>query len=404
MNEVPTSLLAGPFVPLSMPEDLDAVWSWWRHQMPVTKRWIYFDHAAVGPLSGPAAEVVRNFASEAAEHGDTPWLSWSQRVHSLRDTTAKLLHCDRDEVALIPNTTTGINVIAEGFPWREGDNLVLPEGEFPSNLFPWQNQASRGVSLRVVPRREGRVEVDDLMAHVDERTRMIALSWVGYASGFRVDLPRLVAAAHSKDVLVMVDAIQGLGMYPLDWQTCPVDFLAADGHKWLLSPEGAGVAVIRRKHIPTLRATDVGWASVKNSHDYQHPKFDLKDDAARFESGSANMVGLMALAASMELFVAVRERFGQDCIANRVCDLAAYAQETLQNAGASLLFGPFGNDHASGIVTFDVPGISPAAFRKRGLENGIVVSCRGGGIRASIHAYNDHNDIDQLARLVSDRD
>ncbi|MEM9366004.1 MAG: aminotransferase class V-fold PLP-dependent enzyme [Planctomycetota bacterium] len=401
---IPTheSPLAAPFVPQALPGDVNDVWDWWRNQMPVTKHWAYFDHAAVGPLSGPAATVVRNFAIEAAEHGDTPWLSWSQRVHSLRDTTAKLLNCDRDEVALIPNTTTGINVIAEGFPWNEGDNLVSPEGEFPSNLFPWQNQAHRGVSMRLVPRRDGRVEVNDLMAQVDDRTRIIALSWVGYASGFRIDLPRLVAAAHAEGVLVMLDAIQGLGMYPLDWQTCPVDFLAADGHKWLLSPEGAGVAVIRREHIPTLRATDVGWASVKNSHDYQHPKLELKDEAARFESGSANMVGLMALAASMELFVAVRQRFGPDCISKRVCDLAAYAHNALKRAGATALFGPFETDHASGIVTFEVAGMSPATFRKRALDHGIVVSCRGGGVRASIHAYNNETDIDQLAQLVVD--
>ncbi|TWU01643.1 Cysteine desulfurase [Neorhodopirellula pilleata] len=370
--------------------------------MPVSREWAYFDHAAVGPLSGAAADSLSRFSQDASLNGDVHWMQWSGRVQELRQMTSELLHCGIDEVALVPNTTTGINFVANGFPWTEGDNVIVPDGEFPSNLFPWLNQNSRGVEVRVVPRRDGRVIVDDLIERIDSRTRLIAVSWVGYASGFRIDLERLVEQAHHRGVLVFLDAIQGLGIYPLDLQTCDVDFLSADGHKWLLGPEGAGVAVIRKRHLETLRCDSVGWASVQNSHLFSGATFDLRETAQRFEGGSANMSGLMALASSMDMFLSVIRTHGVSAIGDRVLERATRLRELLRQRGANLLFDnePF-DQHGSGIVTFEVPGQTPADFRSRALENHIVVSCRGGGIRASVHVYNNDADLERLSELVA---
>lgn len=383
------------------PSDLENVWSWWREQMPVARKYAYFDHAAVGPLSGPAADSLAQYTASASSNGDVFWMDWSHRVHSLRDMTAELIHCDADEVALVPNTTTGINFVANGFPWQTGDNVIVPEGEFPSNLFPWLNQQPRGVEVRVVPRRDGRVLVDDLLEQIDDRTQLIAVSWIGYASGFRIDLERLVEQAHERGVLVFLDAIQGLGIYPLDLKTCDVDFLSADGHKWLLGPEGAGVAVIRKRHLERLRCDSVGWASVQDSHLFSGATFDLRDSARRFEGGSLNMSGLMALASSMEMFLAVARSHGMTAIGDRVLERAAKLRDMLQDRGARLLFDqePVAT-HGSGIITFEVPGQSPADFRSRGLEQDVVLSCRGGGIRASVHVYNNDDDLTRLANLI----
>lgn len=369
--------------------------------MPVARKYAYFDHAAVGPLSGPAADSLAQYTASASSNGDVFWMDWSHRVHSLRDMTAELIHCDADEVALVPNTTTGINFVANGFPWQTGDNVIVPEGEFPSNLFPWLNQQPRGVEVRVVPRRDGRVLVDDLLEQIDDRTQLIAVSWIGYASGFRIDLERLVEQAHERGVLVFLDAIQGLGIYPLDLKTCDVDFLSADGHKWLLGPEGAGVAVIRKRHLERLRCDSVGWASVQDSHLFSGATFDLRDSARRFEGGSLNMSGLMALASSMELFLAVARSHGMTAIGDRVLERAAKLRDMLQDRGARLLFDqePVAT-HGSGIITFEVPGQSPADFRSRGLEQDVVLSCRGGGIRASVHVYNNDDDLTRLANLI----
>ena len=251
--------------------------------MPVAQQWAYFDHAAVAPLSQPAVDAITQYTLQAANLGDTVWPQWAARIEHLRETVAGMIGAQKGEICMVPNTTTGINLVAEGWPWQKGDNVILPEGEFPSNLFPWLNQQSRGVEVRIVPRRrgqggrgqggrgqerEGEVCIDDLLEQVDDSTRMIAVSWVGYASGYRIDLDSLVHQAHQRGVLVFLDAIQGLGMFPLDLKKTPVDFLAADGHKWLLGPEGAGIAMIRSEHIDRLRCGNIGWGSVKNSHNY----------------------------------------------------------------------------------------------------------------------------------------
>jgi selenocysteine lyase/cysteine desulfurase len=374
-------------------------WAWWRDQMPITSDWAYFDHAAVAPLSGPAARAMVEFADQAARRGDTVWPQWAAGIERLRGHLARLLGCDSAEICTVANTTTGINLVAEGWPWQPGDNVVIPEGEFPSNLFPWQNQQSRGVEVRIVPRRGGEVLVEDLIAHVDEATRIIAASWVGYASGFRIDIDALVRQAHERGVLVFLDAIQGLGVYPLDLSKTPVDFLAADGHKWLLGPEGAGVAMIRREHLERLRCGNVGWNSVKNAHDYASPSLELRTDAARFESGSANMVGLAALSASVEMFLRIGEHHGSQAIAERVVKLVEELDQSLRDQGARTRL-PRSPANRSGILTFEVPGVEPSQLRKRALKENVVVSCRDGGVRASVHAYNDAEDLRRLVDVV----
>ena len=369
--------------------------------MPIAKSWAYLDHAAVGPLSAPAADALRQYASEAERQGDTVWPTWSARTEGLRHAAAELLSADTDEICLLPNTSTGINLVAEGFPWRPGDSVVLPDGEFPSNLFPWQNQRSRGVDVRIVPRGDrGQIDPDDLFARVDGSTRVLALSWVGYASGFRADLEAIVSRAHQLGVLVFVDAIQGLGVFDLDVSAIPVDFLAADGHKWLLGPEGMGVGFIRREHLGLLRCTNVGWSSVRNTFNYAEPKLDLRDTAARFEPGSANMCGAAALAASMGLFNQVRAVHGHDAIGNRVVSLAGELSDRLAEHGIRTRL-PTDTAHRSGIVTFEVPGKDPATVRQAALDQGCVVSCRGGGVRASVHAYNNVSDLQRFVAAVA---
>jgi cysteine desulfurase/selenocysteine lyase len=374
-------------------------WQWWRDQMPITDRWSYLDHAAVAPLSRGAQLAINRFADEAANLGDTVWPQWAATTDRLRKNVATLLGCESREICLVPNTTTGINLIAEGYPWKPGDNVVIPDGEFPSNLFPWLNQQSRGVEVRVVPRAGGEVRAGDLMSQVDDSTRIIATSWVGYASGYRIDVDDLVQQAHDRGVLVFLDAIQGVGMYPLDLSQTPVDFLASDGHKWLLGPEGAGIAYIRSEHINTLRCGNVGWASVKNAYNYADPSLELRADAARFESGSANMIGDAALNASVELFLQVRQAHGNDAIMKRVVGLADSLVQSLKAIGAKPR-QPESPERRSGILTFELPGVEPNEIRSRAVRENVVVSCRDGGVRTSIHAYNNGDDLDRLIDVL----
>ncbi|WP_235034231.1 aminotransferase class V-fold PLP-dependent enzyme [Roseiconus lacunae] len=383
----------------SQPTVEEDPWGWWRRQMPVSEKWAYLDHAAVGPLSAPAAHAIRRYADEAEKQGDTMWPTWAGRLDELRRVAAELLGTSRDEICLIPNTSTGINLVAEGFPWQPGDSVVVPEGEFPSNLFPWENQVARGVEIRKVPRREQAVVVDDLLEAADESTKMIALSWVGYSSGYRVEIEDLVERAHRRGILVYLDAIQGLGVFDLDLSQIDIDFLAADGHKWMLGPEGMGIAMIRRRHLERLRCGNVGWNSVQNAFNYANPALTLKNTAERFEPGSANMVGAAALAASLNLFSTIRSHHGSDSIGTRVVELTSILGDQLNANGIQTRQAPE-KRHRSGIVTFEVPGQDPATVRRRLLDVGCVVSCRDGGVRVSVHAYNDGEDLERLIEGV----
>ncbi len=366
-------------------------WLEFRRLMPVARRWAYLDHAAVAPLPEPARNAVIAWAKESATKGVTAWPGWARRVEQLRGLLADLLAASIDEIAIIHNTTEGINYIAEGLDWRPGDNVVTLADEFPTNQYPWLNLASRGVETRRVPTTEGVVDLDRLVAAMDRRTRILAVSWVGYGSGWRNDLDRLAELAHGCGALLLVDAIQALGVVPLSVARTPIDFLAADGHKWLLGPEGAGVLFVRRKHLDRLRPVNVGWRSVVHDLDFHHIELRLKPSAARYEGGTQNMAGAIGLAASLELLMG----YGPEALCRRIFELGDQACERLRRIGARIR-SDRSPTHKSGIVVFDPPGGASEAIQKQCRRRGVVLSYRGGGLRISPHAYNDESDIDRL--------
>ena len=379
---------------------MQALRTQFRRHMPIAEKWAYFDHAAVAPLPGPTAEAVAGWARQAATEGDTIWPTWSRRLESIRQAAGDLLAADPAEIAFVPSTTAGINIVAEGFPWQPGDNVVTLANEFPSNLYPWLHLAGRGVQVRRVPVDGGIPSLDRLIGACDHRTRLVAVSWVGYASGWRWDLPQLAEAVHRTQALLFVDAIQGLGVYPLNVSQTRIDFLAADGHKWLLGPEGAGVFYVRREHLDLLRPTGVGWNSVAQRYDFDRIELTFRDSAARYEGGSMNMPGLHGLGASLDLLRDLGVGPNHSPVAEAILDFTATAAEALQRAGARIL-SPRVPGHQSGILVMDLPGVAPEAARQRCLDAGVVVSCRGGGIRLSPHAYNDASDLERLLDAIS---
>ena len=283
--------------PASSPAD----WADFRRQMPVAERWAYLDHAAVAPLTEGAMDALAHWAEDAARNGSANYPAWTKQIADLRRLSARMIGADPEEIALVGNTTAGVNLVAEGFPWQPGDNIVTREDEFPANQYPWLHLADRGVETRRLPTDGGRLDLDRLAEAFDHRTRIVSLSWVAYSNGWRHELDEIVELVHDRGALFFLDAIQGLGVFPLDVKKTPVDFLAADGHKWLLGPEGAGVFYLRREHLKLLRPVGVGWNSVKNEHDFHKIDYDLKDTAERYEGGSQNVAGLLALRASLEL-------------------------------------------------------------------------------------------------------
>jgi len=368
--------------------------------MPVTARWAYFDHAAVAPLPRRARNAMAAYADEAMTQGDTVWPTWADENEQLRRDFATFLTCEASEIALIPNTSFGINAVAEGIDWQPGDNIILPAGEFPSNRFPWLNQARHGVEVRIIGDDDDpAIDVDGILSAIDSRTRVVAASWVGYATGWRLDVDRFARDVRSRGAMFFLDAIQGLGVFPLDLSKTPIDFLAADGHKWLLGPEGAGVMMIRREHLASMHCVPVGWNSVKQAMKFSHAAFDLAESASRYEIGSQTMGGMRSLRQSLSLFMTVIEHHGRNAIAERVLSLAEKIAEGLKRRGA-VLNTAASRDHRSGIVTFALPGIEPSVFRGEAARRDVAVSCRGIGVRVSVHAYNNDDDIDRLMGSV----
>ncbi|MFN0017888.1 MAG: aminotransferase class V-fold PLP-dependent enzyme [Pirellulaceae bacterium] len=368
-----------------------------RSQMPVTAKWAYFDHGAVAPLPEPTRVAIAAWLQEAANDGDVFWQGWSQRVEQTRVAAAKLVGAAAEEIALVPNTTTGIGLVAEGFPWKTGDNVVTLTNEFPSNLFPWLNLASRGVETRRVAVDCGRVDLNRVEEAIDERTRLVTLSWVGFASGWRIDVAAAAELCHRRGCLFFLDAIQGLGVFPLDVQTAGVDFLAADGHKWLLGPEGAGILYVRREHLDLLRPLGVGWHSVVNSGFTSD--MNLRPTAARYEGGTQNMAGMIGLGASLELSTELGVGPSSSPVAELVLSVTDYACERLMSLGAVLL-SPREGANRSGIVTFQIPGHEPAVIRQALLAANVVTSCRGGGVRISPHGYATREEIDRMSTAI----
>jgi selenocysteine lyase/cysteine desulfurase len=375
-------------------------WTTFRQQMPVTGRFAYYDHSAVAPLPQPTREAVELWLKEACEQGDFDWPAWAARTEEARGHAAAMINAAPEEIALIPNTTAGITYAAEGIDWQAGDNVVSLDNEFPSNVYPWMNLHSRGVELRRVSAGDGRIDLNRLAEACDSRTRVVALSWVGYSSGWRIDPAAVAQLAHDHGALFFLDAIQGLGVFPLDVQAADIDMLAADGHKWMLGPEGAGIFYVKQSLLSELRPLHVGWNSVRQRYDFHTIDFDLRPEAARYEGGSANMVGYHALGASLKLLGELGCGPQQSAVGERVLQVAGQARDRLQQIGA-VLDTHWEPGHNSGIVRFHLPERDSQQLRKACLAQNVVVSYRGGTLRISPHAYNNEDDLERLIAALT---
>jgi len=371
-----------------------------RAAMPVAQRWAYFDHAAVGPLTRAATDAMSRYLAQASQSGDVTWPEWAAGVERTRAAAAQLIGAGPTEVALVHSTSEGISLVAEGLDWRPGDNVVLPAGEFPANIYPWLHLQSRGVEVRQVPMPTPALDYQRLADACDGRTRLITCSWVGYATGYRCDPRQVGQIAKQKGVFFLLDAIQGLGVFPLDVREAGIDFLSADGHKWLLAPEGAGLAYVRDELLDRLRPPMVGWNSVVARYDFHAVDPTLRPEAARYEIGAQNMIGQLGFGGSLQTLLDLGLSPASWAVAEPVLAAVERLAEELQRRGAIVSLPPA--DQRSGILLFDLPGRDPVAIRQHLLERGVVTSCRGGRVRVAVHAYNDDSDFQQLYQAIEE--
>ena len=370
----------------------------WRDEFPVTETYIYMNHAGVAPLSRRVQAAMTGFLEDATRNGAVNAPLWEAAAETCRGAAAQLLNANTTEIAFMKNTTQGILIAANGMDWRAGDNVVTTAVEFPANVYPWWRLKEHyGVQTRMVPERAGRIHVEDVAAAIDERTRVLTISHVEFASGFRNDIQALGEICRERDIWFVVDAIQSLGAIEVDVQSCNIDILAADGHKWLLAPEGAAIFYCADEKRERLINTNVGWASVVNPRDFLNYDLTQKPDATRFEEGSYNSVGLYGLNAAIELLLAV----GMPAIERHVLELTGHLIAGLEAKGYRVIT-PQADSERAGIVIFESSRHTPTEIYERLHAENIVTAERGTGVRVSPHFYNTTSEIERLLEVLPD--
>lgn len=362
----------------------------YRDEFPITKNAIFLNHAGVSPVCGRAADAIRQWLDENDRGYSAMYELWHARVERVRKQAARFIGASPREIAFIRNTSHGLGLVAAAWEFKPGDNVISYDKEFPANHYPWRNLERKGVELRLVGDHDGRILLRDIAKKMDSRTRMIALSSVEFASGFRNDLEKLGKICSDAGILFAVDGIQSLGALDMDVKRNKISFLAADSHKWLLGPEGVGIFYARGDVLRKIKPPIVGWNSVKDPMTFLPYHFKLKDDASKFEEGSHNLAGIFALGACLSLI----EEVGISRIEARIIELTDYLVKRLKALGFKVL-SPRKSGEKSGIVMF--AGIRDPLKKVAELkEKNIFISSRQGALRVSPHFYNTADEIDTL--------
>ncbi len=368
-------------------------------EFPLREGLQYLNHAAVGVWPRRTARKVQAFAEENMRQGAADYPRWLGTEHRLRQRLRRLLGAPHiDDIALVKNTSEGLSLIAYGLDWQPGDNIVISKQEFPSNRIVWESLADQGVSVRYADLAHDDPE-QQLLNLMDARTRLLSISSVQFGNGLRLDIRRLGQACRAQGVLFCVDAIQHLGALQFDAQECLADFVVADGHKWMLGPEGLAVFYSTPAARDRLRLLQYGWHMTAEAGDFDRRDWQAATSARRFEPGSPNMAGIYALEASLSLLQDV----GMAKVEGLVLEKARQLRHWIADRDDWQLLSPPQPERGAGIVTFRVRGRDLAAHQalvRHLMRQDIICACRGGGVRLSPHCYTPLSDPDRLACAI----
>ena len=371
-----------------------------RSLFPSTEANTCLNHAGVSPIATPVADAGKEVL-DALLNSDpiAAFMAHLKRQEALRETLGRMVHAAPSTMGFVRNTSHGLSIASQGISFAPGDVIVTAASEYPSNIYPWMAQEWRGVETHLVaPDPDGVVREDDLIAACDAHptTRVLAVSWVQWGTGQRMDIARLGAFCRTRGIVFVVDVVQGLGGLRLDVERDNIDIATAGCHKWLMSPGGLGVLYIRPEIFATLLPVNIGWNSVVNPIDWERLHFDeLKPTTDRFEEGTPSILNTATLGAS----VALMEEIGVDAIEQRVLALADYTRVRLAERSYRVI-SPDAPKMRSGIVAFRHPSLSNDEVLTKLGENNITVAVRCGNVRISPHAYNTPADIDKAIALL----
>ena len=365
-----------------------------RKQLPVTERYRYFNHAAIGPLPRRAASAMAGAVEGAMRHGVHRHQAWTAQHEGLRRAAAAMLGCSAGEIAITKNTSEGLSAVATGLDWRRGDVIVGLDSDFPANYVPWRRlRERRGVRFRSLKLRGGALDLGDL-DRACKGARLAALSYVHFLTGFRWDLEAAGEVCRRRGCALVVDAVQGMGAFPIDVKRSGVHALSASAHKWLLGPEGCGVLYIDRDWMPSLEPAEFGWASLQGFERYRCDG-PLQPTARRFECGTLNSAGCAGMRASMEWL----NELEAERVAARIHGLA---ERLLEGALAAGYEAAAARDRrsGSGIVSLRKPGTDSAQVVAALARRRVSAAERMGWVRVAPHFYNTAAEIDRLLALL----
>ncbi len=363
------------------------IYNRYRGEFPVTESLIYLNHAAVAPLCKPAALAMQQLAEDALRFGSLHYDQWLAAYEGVRQAAARLIGASPREIAIVKNTSEGIATVAIGIDWKPGDRIVAFEEEFPANFLPWKKLEAGGVRITWL-------SIEDPLDKIDaacDGARLLAVSFVQYLSGYRADLNAIGEICRRRGCFFFVDAIQGLGAFPLDVERARIDALAADGHKWLLGPEGCGILYVRRDAQDSIRPVEFGWTNVAAYNDYASRDMSLRSDAGRYECGTLNTIGCYGLRAAIEFLLEV----GVENIAPAVQALGDRIAEGVEAKGYRTLARRTAATGA-GIVSFRRDDVESHAIVRRLKERGIIAAPRQGWVRVAPHFYISPEEVDRV--------
>lgn len=361
------------------------------HQFPVREHLIYLNHAAVAPLCRPAANAMKHLADDCEQYGSLHYDEWLAAYEGLRLAAARLINANRSVIALMKNTSEGIATVAMGLDWKPADRIVAFREEFPANYFPWKRLEEKGVAVTWL-------SVEDPLERIDEvcrGARLLAISFVQFLSGYRAPIQEIGEICHRNGCIYLVDAIQGLGAFPLDVRACHIDTLAADGHKWLLGPEGCAILYISQSLQDRVEPVEFGWTNVARYADYASRDMALRADAGRYEPGTLNTIGCFGLRASIEFLLEV----GVGEIGQAVQKLGDGIAAGVEAKGYEVM-GNRTPETGAGIVSFRKAGIEDKEIVHRLRAAGIAAAPRAGWVRTSPHFYIRPEEIDRMIEVL----
>lgn len=355
---------------------------------------IYFNHASTGPMCKPVIDKINEILVERSESKPDEYELFLSAAEETKNLLARYINTESERIAFIDNTSNGLNILANGINWQRGDNIILNDIEFPSNVYPFLNLQKKGVKVSFVTSVDGVVSAEDIINAVDENTKLISISYVQFLSGYKIDLEKLGDFCSNRGIILSVDAIQGLGALRLDVTKNNIDFLSCGTQKWMLGLQGMAFIYVSKKIQEKIEPPFIGWLSVQNAWDLLQYDMRLKTSASVFQTGTVNTLGIYVLNTILKLF----ESYGFNKIENSVIDNTLLLRNSLLENDIRLYPAELDEKFMAGIVTFKHPDAS--GLYKWLAQKKIMVSLREGLIRLSPHFYNTAEDIDRVVDII----